>query len=234
MYPSGTAEETRWSEAALDTEVTQTDSEFHKKPVYEAVKRIFDLLVSLAAVIVLSPVLLGIALAIRLEDGGSVLYRAKRVGRYGKPVTVYKFRSMRLHADRLEDMLTPEELAEYHKNYKLTNDPRVTKVGALLRKTSLDELPQLFNILMGQLSLVGPRPVLREETELYGEKRSLLLSCKPGLTGLWQSRGRSNVTYENGRRQEMELQYVRERSLWLDFKILLWTVKAVVRMDGAQ
>ncbi len=218
----------------MDTEVTQTDSEFHKKPVYEAVKRIFDLLVSLAAVIVLSPVLLAIALAIRIEDGGPVLYKAQRVGRYGKPVTVYKFRSMRLHADRLEDMLTPEELAEYHKNYKLTNDPRVTKVGALLRKTSLDELPQLFNILMGQLSLVGPRPVLQEETELYGDKRSLLLSCKPGLTGLWQSRGRSNVTYENGRRQEMELRYVRERSLWLDFKILLWTVRAVVRMDGAQ
>ena len=218
----------------MDTEVTQTDSEFHKKPVYEAVKRIFDLLVSLAAVIVLSPVLLAIALAIRIEDGGPVLYKAQRVGRYGKPVTVYKFRSMRLHADRLEDMLTPEELAEYHKNYKLTSDPRVTKVGALLRKTSLDELPQLFNILMGQLSLVGPRPVLQEETELYGDKRSLLLSCKPGLTGLWQSRGRSNVTYENGRRQEMELRYVRERSLWLDFKILLWTVKAVVRMDGAR
>ncbi len=218
----------------MDTEVTQTDSEFHKKPVYEAVKRTFDLLVSLAAVIVLSPVLLAIALAIRIEDGGPVLYKAQRVGRYGKPVTVYKFRSMRLHADRLEDMLTPEELAEYHKNYKLTSDPRVTKVGALLRKTSLDELPQLFNILMGQLSLVGPRPVLQEETELYGDKRSLLLSCKPGLTGLWQSRGRSNVTYENGRRQEMELRYVRERSLWLDFKILLWTVKAVVRMDGAR
>ena len=97
----------------MDTEVTQTDSEFHKKPVYEAVKRIFDLLVSLAAVIVLSPVLLAIALAIRIEDGGPVLYKAQRVGRYGKPVTVYKFRSMRLHADRLEDMLTPEELAEY-------------------------------------------------------------------------------------------------------------------------
>ncbi len=218
----------------MDTEVTQTDSEFHKKPVYEAIKRTFDLLVSLAAVIVLSPVLLAIALAIRIEDGGPVLYKAQRVGRYGKPVTVYKFRSMRLHADRLEDMLTPEELAEYHKNYKLTSDPRVTKVGALLRKTSLDELPQLFNILMGQLSLVGPRPVLQEETELYGDKRRLLLSCKPGLTGLWQSRGRSNVTYENGRRQEMELRYVRERSLWLDFKILLWTVKAVVRMDGAR
>ena len=218
----------------MDTEVTQTDSEFHKKPVYEAVKRTFDLLVSLAAVIVLSPVLLAIALAIRIEDGGPVLYKAQRVGRYGKPVTVYKFRSMRLHADRLEDMLTPEELAEYHKNYKLTSDTRVTKVGALLRKTSLDELPQLFNILMGQLSLVGPRPVLQEETELYGDKRSLLLSCKPGLTGLWQSRGRSNVTYENGRRQEMELRYVRERTLWLDFKILLWTVKAVVRMDGAR
>lgn len=218
----------------MDTKVTLPDCEFHKKPCYECFKRIFDLVVSLVAVIVLSPVLLVISLAIRLEDRGPILYRAQRVGRGGKPITVYKFRSMRMHADRLEDMLTPEELEEYKKNYKLEHDPRITKVGAFLRKTSLDELPQLFNILVGTLSLVGPRPVLQEETELYGDKRELLLSCKPGLTGLWQVRGRSNVTYENGRRQALELQYVSQRSLWLDIKILFWTVGAVVRMDGAK
>lgn len=218
----------------MDTEVLLPDCEFHKKPFYECIKRIFDLVVSLAAVIVLSPILLVIALAIRLEDRGPILYRAQRVGRGGKPITVYKFRSMRMNADRLEDMLTPEELEEYKKNFKLEHDPRITKVGAFLRKTSLDELPQLFNILSGTLSLVGPRPVLQEETELYGDKRNLLLSCKPGLTGLWQVSGRSNVTYENGRRQALELQYVSQRSLWLDIKILFWTVGAVVRMDGAK
>lgn len=218
----------------MDTEVLLPDCEFHKKPLYECIKRIFDLVVSLVAVIVLSPILLVIALAIRLEDRGPILYKAQRVGRGGKPITVYKFRSMRMNADRLEDMLTPEELEEYKKNFKLEHDPRITKVGAFLRKTSLDELPQLFNILSGTLSLVGPRPVLQEETELYGDKRELLLSCKPGLTGLWQARGRSNVTYEDGRRQALELQYVSQRSLWLDIKILFWTVGAVVRMDGAK
>ena len=218
----------------MDTEVLLPDCEFHKKPIYECIKRIFDLVVSLVAVIVLSPILLVIALAIRLEDRGPILYRAQRVGRGGKPITVYKFRSMRMNADRLEDMLTPEELEEYKRNFKLEHDPRITKVGAFLRKTSLDELPQLFNILSGTLSLVGPRPVLQEETELYGDKRNLLLSCKPGLTGLWQVSGRSNVTYENGRRQALELQYVSQRSLWLDIKILFWTVGAVVRMDGAK
>ena len=218
----------------MDTEVLLPDCEFHKKPFYECIKRIFDLVVSLVAVIVLSPILLVIALALRLEDRGPILYRAQRVGRGGKPITVYKFRSMRMNADRLEDMLTPEELEEYKKNFKLEHDPRITKVGAFLRKTSLDELPQLFNILSGTLSLVGPRPVLQEETELYGDKRNVLLSCKPGLTGLWQVSGRSNVTYENGRRQALELQYVSQRSLWLDIKILFWTVGAVVRMDGAK
>lgn len=208
--------------------------EREKKPVYSFCKRLFDLLLSLLAVILLWPVLLLIAVAILVEDRGPVLYKAGRVGLHGKPIVVYKFRSMRLHADRLEDTLTPEELAEYRKNFKLKNDPRITKVGAFLRKTSLDELPQLFNILGGSLSLVGPRPVLQEETELYGKDRDLLLSVKPGLTGLWQSRGRSNVTYEDGARQALELQYVRNRSILLDLKIMFWTVGAVLRMDGAR
>lgn len=208
--------------------------EFHKKPVYGFFKRLFDLVVSLVLVIVLSPVLLLLCIAVAAEDGFPVLYRANRVGLHGRPIQVYKFRSMRRNADRLEEFLSPEELAEYKKNFKLERDPRITKVGAFLRKTSLDELPQLFNILSGKLSLVGPRPVLQEETELYGDKRELLLSCKPGLTGLWQARGRSNVTYENGARQALELQYVRERSFWLDIKIMFWTVGAVIRMDGAR
>lgn len=205
-----------------------------KKPIYDLCKRLFDLIVALVAVVVLCLVLLIIAVAIVLEDKGPVLYKAGRIGRNGKKIVVYKFRSMRRNADRLEDMLTPEELEEYRKNFKLEHDPRITKVGAFLRKTSLDELPQLFNIIGGSLSLVGPRPVLQEETELYGEDRDLLLSVKPGLTGLWQSRGRSNVTYENGARQALELQYVRERGFLLDIKILFWTVGAVLRMDGAR
>lgn len=205
-----------------------------KKPIYDICKRLFDLIVALVAVVVLCLVLLIIAVAIVLEDKGPVLYKAGRIGRNGKKIVVYKFRSMRRNADRLEDMLTPEELEEYRKNFKLEHDPRITKVGAFLRKTSLDELPQLFNIIGGSLSLVGPRPVLQEETELYGEDRDLLLSVKPGLTGLWQSRGRSNVTYENGARQALELQYVRERGFLLDIKILFWTVGAVLRMDGAR
>lgn len=207
---------------------------FRKKPVYQCLKRVCDLLFSLVAVVVLSPVLLIIAIAVVAEDGFPIFYRAKRVGLHGKPIVVYKFRSMKNNADRLEEMLSPEELAEYKKNFKLEKDPRITRVGAILRKTSLDELPQLFNIISGKLSLVGPRPVLQEETELYGKDRDLLLSCKPGLTGLWQARGRSNVTYTDGARQALELQYVRERGFLLDIKILFWTVGAVVRMDGAR
>ena len=207
---------------------------YREKQIYECVKRIFDLVFSLLATVLLSPLLLAVAVAILIEDGAPILYRPQRVGRHGKPIVVLKFRSMRKNADDLERMLTPEELEEYRKNYKLERDPRITRVGAFLRKSSLDELPQLLNIITGSLSFVGPRPVLQEETELYGGDRNLLLSCKPGLTGLWQSRGRSNVTYVDGARQALELQYVRERGFLLDLKILFWTVGAVVRMDGAK
>ena len=205
-----------------------------KKPVYTFFKRIFDLVFSMVAVVVFSPLLLVVSICIVAEDGIPVLYRPTRVGYLGKPIVVYKFRSMKNNADRLEETLTPEQLEEYKRNYKLEQDPRITKVGAFLRKTSMDELPQLFNIISGKLSLVGPRPVLQEETELYGDERELLLSCKPGLTGLWQAKGRSNVTYEDGARQALELKYVRERGFLLDLKILVWTVGAVVRMDGAR
>ena len=205
-----------------------------KKPVYTVLKRISDLVISSVAAVVLSPLMLVISVCIVAEDGFPVFYRPTRVGYRGRPIVVLKFRTMKNNADRLEETLTQEQLEEYKKNFKLEKDPRITKVGAFLRKTSLDELPQLFNIISGKLSLVGPRPVLQEETELYGEDRDLLLSCKPGLTGLWQAKGRSNVTYEDGARQALELTYVRERGFLLDLKILIWTVGAVIRMDGAR
>lgn len=142
---------------------------------------------------------------------------------------------MKLNADKLEDMLTPEQLEEYKKEFKINNDPRITKIGKFLRKTSLDELPQLFNILKGELSVIGPRPVVAEELEMYGEsERAKFLSVKPGLTGYWQAYARNNATYESGERQRMELYYVDHACIWFDIKILLKTVISVFTRNGAK
>lgn len=186
-------------------------------------KRALDVVCSAAGIVLLSPLLLALAVWVKLDSPGPVLFRQKRVGKGKTLFSILKFRTM--YAD------TPKDVPTH-----LLQDPdaMITRCGRFLRRTSLDELPQLFNILSGKLSLVGPRPVLQEETELYGAQRELLLSCKPGLTGLWQARGRSNVTYENGQRQALELQYVATRSFWLDIKIMFWTVGAVLRMDGAR
>ena len=204
-----------------------------QKPVYDFVKRFADIVISLVFLIILSPILLTVALIIKCSDGGNVIYKSKRIGLHGKEIDVFKFRSMKMNADKLEDILSEEELAQYKKEYKLTDDKRVTKIGKILRKTSIDELPQLFNVLIGNMSLVGPRPVLYEETLLYGDQRDILLSVKPGVTGLWQASGRCNITYENGLRQQTELRYVAERSLLFDIKIIFMTVSAVLKMDGA-
>ena len=147
---------------------------------------------------------------------------------------MYKFRSMKVNADKLEDTLTSEELEEYRTEYKIRNDQRVTRVGRFIRKYSIDELPQLFNILKGELSFIGPRPVLDEETRLYGDKRELLLSVRPGLTGYWQAYGRNNVTYESGERQAMELYYIENFSWWFNVKIFFRTIKAVITAEGAE
>ena len=142
---------------------------------------------------------------------------------------------MKLHADKLEDMLTPEELARYYKEFKLDNDPRVTKVGAFIRRHSIDELPQFVNILKGDMAFIGPRPLVQKEVDVnYPDNKELLLSIKPGLTGYWQAFARNNVGYENGERQKMELYYI-ERSCWsLDLKILLRTAQVVLTGDGAR
>lgn len=201
---------------------------------YAVLKRAFDIISSLFAMIVLSPVFLVLAILVRWEDGGSVFYGHTRVGYHGKKITVYKFRSMKMRVGDLEKILTPEQLEQYKKEFKIDNDPRITRIGNILRKTSLDELPQLYNILKGDLSVIGPRPIVAKETAIYGRRVAKLLSVKPGLTGYWQAYARNNATYESGERQKMEMYYVDHRSLWLDIKILFRTVVSVIKRDGAE
>ncbi len=201
------------------------------KPIYEFIKRVIDIVCSLLSLIILSPVFLILAILVKTTSKGPVLFAHKRVGKNGKEIKIYKFRSMVTNAEELIKSFTPDQKAEYEKNYKLENDPRVTKVGKFLRKTSLDELPQLFNILKGDLSIVGPRPVMDVETQIYGKYRSMLLSVKPGLTGFWAANGRSDTTYK--RRRAMEIYYVKNRSLLLDIKIIFKTFISVFKGEGA-
>ena len=203
------------------------------KPFYDFVKRAFDLIVSSLVLILLSPVFLVVAVIIKLSDGGSVFYRPVRIGKNGEEFRMLKFRTMKMNADRLEDMLTPEQFAEYKVSFKIKNDPRITPIGRFLRKTSIDELPQFLNVFLGQMSFIGPRPVLEEETYLYGENRSMLLSVKPGLTGYWQAYGRDGVSYENGERQEMELEYIRKRGFIMDIKIFFMSFVSVLSVKNA-
>ena len=211
-----------------------------KKPViiiafYHMIKRIFDFFSSLIMLILLLPVFAIISILVKAEDGGNVFYKHNRIGMNGKKIGVYKFRSMKLNADKLEDVLTPEQLEEYRREFKIANDPRITKIGNFLRKSSLDELPQLINILKGDLSVIGPRPIVEPELQRYNEAdRRKFLSVKPGLTGYWQAYARNNATYESGERQKMELYYVDHACVWLDIKILFKTVISVLKRDGAK
>ena len=205
-----------------------------KKPFYPRIKRGLDVFISIMALLLIWPVLLVIALLVR-RDGGPAFFAQSRVGRTGRLFKLYKFRSMKVGADKLEDILTPEELELYRKEYKLQNDPRVTKLGNFLRKSSLDELPQLWNIIRGDMSLVGPRPLL--PSELTGnytpEERQQLMSMQPGLTGYWQAMSRNESSYLTGERQRQELYYVGRVSLKMDLKIIFMTVKRVITGKGA-
>ncbi len=202
---------------------------------YRFIKRFFDLTASLTALILLSPVFLVVAMLVYRADGAPVFYRHRRVGRGGKPLWVFKFRSMKRNADALTSMLTDEQLAQYRREFKIDNDPRITRIGAFLRRTSLDELPQLLNILRGEMSVIGPRPITAEELDQYTPvQQEKLLSMKPGLTGYWQAYARNHATYATGTRQKMEMYYVENASLWLDIRILFKTIVTVVTGDGAQ
>lgn len=199
--------------------------------VYKYMKRGLDIILSLIGIILLSPIFLIIAIAIKIDSKGPVIFKHKRIGKNGKVIGLYKFRSMVDNAEDLIKKFTPEQMEEYKKNYKLQNDPRITRVGKILRKTSLDELPQLFNILKGDLSIIGPRPVIGEELEKYGFNKNKFLSVTPGLTGFWAANGRSDTTYEQ--RMAMELFYVDHMSWKLDCRVFFKTVLSVIKREGA-
>ncbi|WP_343682926.1 undecaprenyl-phosphate galactose phosphotransferase WbaP [Acinetobacter baylyi] len=196
-------------------------------------KRLFDIFVSLSILLVLSPIMLFVFFKVRV-DGGPAFYGHERIGKNGKTFKCLKFRSMAINSkELLEKILAtdPEARKEWEETYKLKNDPRVTKIGNFLRKSSLDELPQLFNILKGEMSLVGPRPITAAELERYEEDVAYYLMTKPGLTGLWQVSGRSDVDYAT--RIYFDAWYIKNWSLWNDLVIVLKTVKVVVMRDGA-
>lgn len=202
-----------------------------KKTPYKIVKRVMDVILSSIGLVVLSPVFAIIALAIKIESKGPVFFKHTRIGKNGKIIKIYKFRSMVENAEDLIQKFTPEQMKEYRENYKLTDDPRITKMGDFLRKTSLDELPQLLNIIKGELSIIGPRPVVQDELEKYGANTEKFLSVTPGLTGYWAANGRSSTSYEE--RMEMELFYVDNLSLKLDIQVFFKTILAVIKKDGA-
>lgn len=206
-----------------------------KRRCYVFVKRAFDIVASAAALIILSPIMLIAAILVYVDDPGKVFYGHIRIGKNGKPFKMWKFRSMYMNADKMIDLLTPEQAKQYYTEFKIDNDPRITKIGNFLRKTSLDELPQLFNVLCNDMSLVGPRPLIESEIQTYyDDTHDVLLAVKPGVTGYWQAYARNNATYQSGERQKMEMYYVQNASLWLDIKILFKTVESVLKKSGAQ
>lgn len=203
------------------------------RPGLQLIKRCFDLSTSIAVLIVGSPVLLWIAAKV-LASGRPIFFGHRRVGQNGKHFLCYKFRTMAVNADvLLKDLLErdPQARAEWDRDFKLKNDPRITSIGHFLRKTSLDELPQLWNVLKGEMSLVGPRPVVDAELERYGNQVDFYLEAKPGVTGLWQVSGRNDVSYDT--RVYLDAWYVKNWSLFNDIVILLKTVKVIFKKDGA-
>lgn len=205
--------------------------EYKVKHLYCFIKRCFDIFCSFVAIIVLSPLLLILTILVPLTSKGSPFYLDKRLGKNKKIIKVIKFRSMKSDARPVIEILTKEQYKEYVKTFKLEHDPRTTKFGRFLRKTSLDELPQLFNILKGDLSFVGPRPIVEKEYEYLWDNDELIFKVRPGLTGYWAVNGRSNTDYKE--RIKLEDYYVLNRSLWLDFKILVKTFFVAISGKGA-
>ena len=196
--------------------------------------RVFDLAVALVACLALAPVIAIVALAVVLERRGPILFRHTRVGRGGVRFQVLKFRSMRMDADEfLAAYLAKNSAAaaEWAEDHKLRADPRITPIGRFLRKTSLDELPQLFNVLSGDMSVVGPRPIVEAEIARYGRFFQAYCCVRPGITGVWQVSGRNNVTYR--RRVAMDALYARRKSIMLDIRLLMATIPAVLTRKGS-
>lgn len=203
-------------------------------PRYRKIKRVFDVLFALVLALVALPFAVAIALAIVLETRGPIFFGHMRVGRAHRRFRLWKFRSMVVNAEvvfRKHLDAHPDQWAEWLSTHKLKNDPRVTRVGRLLRRSSLDELPQLWNVLRGDMSLIGPRPIVEEEIPKYGPVFSLYTQVSPGLTGLWQVSGRNDTTYRQ--RTALDQEYILHWSLWKDLVVLLRTVRVVILGHGA-
>lgn len=198
---------------------------------YRTIKRIFDFVAALIAVIILSPVFLIIAIAIKINDPhGPVFYTQERVGKDGRHFRMFKFRSMVTNADELLEKLKAQNEIK-GAMFKMKNDPRITKVGRFIRKYSLDELPQLLNVVGGSMSIVGPRPPLQYEVDEYTDYDKQRLMVKPGATGMWQVGGRNDLNFDQ--MVELDLTYINERSIWLDLKIMFETVKVMIKPNAA-
>ena len=199
--------------------------------VYNFFKRSFDIISASIGILFLLPLFIVLSILVKLDSKGPIFFSHKRIGKNGKIIGIYKFRSMVSNSEEIFKNFTEEQKKEFEKNFKLDDDPRITKIGGFLRKTSLDELPQLLNIIKGDMSVVGPRPIVRAEVEKYGVCADKLFSVKPGLTGFWQANGRSDTTYEE--RVQMDMYYIDNRSFLLDIRIILKTVISVIRKEGA-
>lgn len=205
------------------------------KSISNLAKNIFDFSLTAVGTICISPLLVYIAYRIKKEDPGPVFFAHERIGKDGKPFPCYKFRSMVTNSQEMLQKYLAENPAakeEWEREFKLKDDPRVTPIGKVLRRTSLDELPQIFNVLRGEMSLVGPRPVIQEELDkYYGETAKLYCTVKPGITGLWQVSGRSDTTYDE--RVALDASYIENRSFWGDIVILWKTIAVVALKKGA-
>ena len=207
-----------------------------KNFAYRFIKRLLDFIIAIFGIILLIPVSLGVWIANMINgDFGPLIFKNKRIGLNGKTIYVYKYRSMCKIAEQvLEDLMNkdPKIKEEYLTNKKLENDPRITKVGKFIRKTSIDELPQFINVLKGNMSIVGPRPYLHREIDDMGEAYNEIIKCKPGITGLWQVSGRNDTSFTE--RTLLDVKYKNKRSLWVDIKIFFKTIKVVLVGKGAK
>jgi lipopolysaccharide/colanic/teichoic acid biosynthesis glycosyltransferase len=196
--------------------------DYVEKPAYDAVKRVMDVVCSISGLIILSPVFLGTAISIYIDDPGPVLFKQTRIGKDGKPFKIYKFRSMRMDAEQLKASLMSRN-QDQGANFKIENDPRITRVGRIIRASSIDELPQLLNILRGEMSVIGPRPFIEEEQRNLPNDRLLV---KPGLSCYWQIGGKNELSLRE--QIELDRRYVYERSVIVDAKIMMKTMAMVV------
>ncbi|MEM1221783.1 MAG: sugar transferase [Verrucomicrobiota bacterium] len=236
---SDTVEDNFWGNEILLGRISRWDREARLKALRWrlfirltlALKRLLDIVGSFSAIVISSPITLFTCIAIKLDDGGPVLFKQIRVGEGGKPFRIWKFRSMVLNADKIKDEILEQNQHADGVTFKMKDDPRITKPGKWIRKLSIDEFPQFVNVLKGDMSLVGPRPPVPREVALYGARHLRRLQAKPGITCLWQIGGRADIDFEGQVR--LDLQYIHSQGFWQDVIILLKTVPAVLLGKGA-